>query len=65
MTRIHFGFCMPADQLDKQRRAMFSLFYDRLGRPEYHLSTWTTKRAVESWRGHHGASCHSHPLQEK
>jgi len=24
MTRIHFGFCMPADQLDKQRRATFS-----------------------------------------
>jgi alkanesulfonate monooxygenase SsuD/methylene tetrahydromethanopterin reductase-like flavin-dependent oxidoreductase (luciferase family) len=24
MTCIHFGFCMPADQLDKQRRATFS-----------------------------------------
>lgn len=24
MTRIQFGFCMPADKLDKQRRAMFS-----------------------------------------
>ena len=23
MTRIHFGFCMPADQLDKQRRATY------------------------------------------
>jgi len=24
MTRIQFGFCMPADKLDKQRRATFS-----------------------------------------
>jgi alkanesulfonate monooxygenase SsuD/methylene tetrahydromethanopterin reductase-like flavin-dependent oxidoreductase (luciferase family) len=24
MTRIQFGFCMPADTLDKQRRATFS-----------------------------------------
>ena len=23
MTRIQFGFCMPADKLDKQRRATF------------------------------------------
>ena len=24
MTHIQFGFCMPADKLDKQRRATFS-----------------------------------------
>ena len=23
MPHIHFGFCMPADQLDKQRRATY------------------------------------------
>jgi alkanesulfonate monooxygenase SsuD/methylene tetrahydromethanopterin reductase-like flavin-dependent oxidoreductase (luciferase family) len=29
MTRIHFGFCMPADKLDKQRRATFSADLNR------------------------------------
>jgi alkanesulfonate monooxygenase SsuD/methylene tetrahydromethanopterin reductase-like flavin-dependent oxidoreductase (luciferase family) len=29
MPRIHFGFCMPADQLDKQRRATFSADLNR------------------------------------
>jgi len=29
MTRIQFGFCMPADQLDKQRRATFSADLNR------------------------------------
>src|SRR5258706_3524197 len=29
MTRIHFGFGMPADQLDKQRRTTFSADLNR------------------------------------